>query len=752
MKKIFRESEETYRVLVEGLPMMVWLGRSDGFIEFFSPHALQYLGFPAQEVCGWGWRKLIHPDDAPQAQAAWEQAVQSGTPYQAEYRMQRKGGLFHWVETSARPLPGAASQGEKWAGSFVDIQAQKGTPAGPVFGFDLVAAEESVQEENERLEFSSQVPEIGFWNYDLVTGVLYFSSRYKRQLGYGEEEFANDFHEFEIHLHPEDRQRVLQSWQQFIAGQKPSYQAEYRLLHKDGDYRWMCARAEVVRDDRGHRSQIVGCQLDLTERNRAEEDRGRLAAIVESSDDAIVGKNLSGIVTSWNKGAERLFGYTAEEMIGQPVARLIPASRLGEEPDILARVRRGERVDHFETVRQRKDGSLVDISLSTSPIRDLKNRIVGASKIARDVGVRKRAQAAVEQANERLREHTMVLELAPILVREMDNHITRWTRGAERLYGFSKEEALGRISHELFQTKFPDSLEHFEEILRRTGHWEGELVHRKRNGEQLVVASQQIIYHDLGGRPLRILEANADITERQRAEEELSRSQEQLHALAERLLRAREEEATRIARELHDQFGRCLTTIKMDVRSIERDLANQITPEVAQALREKAQTIGRAVDETVQTVRAIATQLRPGLLDDLGLAAAIEWQAADFQKRSGILCAATLPEEDAPVSRDQATALFRIFQEILTNVARHAQASKVWVHLGEEHHAIVLEVEDDGVGISPALLKERRSLGLLGMRERAAAFGGAVEINGVPGQGTTVIVRLPVLKNENPDR
>ena len=265
-----------------------------------------------------------------------------------------------------------------------------------------------------------------------------------------------------------------------------------------------------------------------------------------------------------------------------------------------------------------------------------------------------------------------------------------------------------------FRPHFQSPLEHFDEILRRTGRWEGALVHRKRDGERLVVASQQIIYHDLGGQPVRILEANADITERQRAEAELNQSQEQLRALADRLVRAREEEATRIARELHDQFGRYLTTIKMDVRSIERDLAGEMTSEVARVLREKAQTIGQTVDETVQTVRAIATQLRPGLLDDLGLAAAIEWQAEDFQKRSGIFCSLTLPGDDPPVSRDQATALFRIFQEILTNVARHAQAAKVWVHLGEEHDAIVLEVEDDGVGISQAQLTEHRSLGLLG--------------------------------------
>ena len=394
------------------------------------------------------------------------------------------------------------------------------------------------------------------------------------------------------------------------------------------------------------------------------------------------------------------------------------------------------------------------MSVSISPIRDASGRIVGASKIARDVRARKRAQAAIDQANERLREHAMVLELAPVLVRGMDNRIVLWTRGAEELYGFSKEEALGRISHELFQTTFPVSLEHFDEILRRTGHWEGALVHRKRNGERLVVASQQIIYHDLGGQPVRILEANADITERERAETELNQSREQLRALADRLLKAREEEATRIARELHDQFGRYLTMIKMDVRLIERDLTGELTSDVARVLREKAQTIGQTVDETVQTVREIATQLRPGLLDDLGLAAAIEWQAKDFQKRSGILCALTLPEDDPHLSRDQATAIFRIFQEILTNVARHARATKVWVHLGEEQDAIVLEVEDNGVGISPTQLAERRSLGLLGMRERVGPFGGAVEIVGSEGQGTTVTLQMPILKtdDENLDR
>jgi PAS domain S-box-containing protein len=740
------QSEEAFRALAEGLPVMVWSARSDGFIEYFNPHASAFMGLPEEELCAWGWRKLIHPDDAPWAQAAWDQAVRSGMPYKANHRIRRNDGLYYWVAARGQPVSTQDGQVQRWVGTFVEIQGQRPATEGPVLHVGMVAFQENLQEDNTGLELEIQTPDAGLFDCDLTTSAVHFSPGYKRQLGYQGEEFADDLRELEIRLHPEDRERVTESLLTYLADPRPFYRSQYRVRHKDGDYRWMVVRAELIRDANGLPCRVLGCQLDLTERNRAEEDRARLAAIVQSSDDAIVGKTLSGIISSWNEGARRLFGYTAEEMVGEPLSRLIPPDRLDEEPTILARLGRGERVEHFETVRRHKDGSLVDVSVSISPIRDASGRIVGASKIARDVGERKRAQAAIDQANERLREHAMVLELAPILVRDMDNRIVLWTCGAESLYGFSKEEALGRISHELFQTTFPEPLKHFDEILRRTGRWEGTLVHRKRDGERLVVASQQIIYRDAGGQPVRILEANADITERQRTETELNQSREQLRALADRLLRAREEEATRIARELHDQFGRYLTIIKMDVRSMERDLAGELTSDVAGILREKAQRIGQTVDETVQTVRAIATQLRPGILDDLGLAAAIEWQVNDFQKRSGIFCDLTLPGGDPDLSRDQATAIFRIFQEILTNVARHAQATKVWVHLEEEQDEIVLEVEDNGVGVSPAQLAERRSLGLLGMRERAAAFGGAVKIVGSKGQGTTVIVQMPILQ------
>src|SRR6516162_9318264 len=187
--------------------------------------------------------------------------------------------------------------------------------------------------------------------------------------------------------------------------------------------------------------------------------------------------------------------------------------------------------------------------------------------------------------------------------------------------------------------------------------------------------------------------------------------------------------------------------MKMDIDGIERGLTGGVVEESFRALIERAKRMNQTLDETVHTVRRISAELRPGVLDDLGLAAAIELQARDFEARSSVSCVIRVLEEDLRLSRDQSTALFRIFQESLTNVARHAQATKVWVNLSEKEDAVVLEVEDDGVGFSPERIAERRSLGLLGMRERVAAFGGEIEFAGVRGQGTAVVVRIPVFKN-----
>lgn len=236
----------------------------------------------------------------------------------------------------------------------------------------------------------------------------------------------------------------------------------------------------------------------------------------------------------------------------------------------------------------------------------------------------------------------------------------------------------------------------------------------------------------------RALREAGERVERKRAEEELRRSHEQLRALSVHLQHVREEERIRIAREVHDELGQSLTGLKLQLTW----LAGR-WPKEMKSHHEKIRAMGDRIDETIQIIRRIATELRPGLLDAAGLLAALEWQANEFQRQTGIECRVKSAVRKTIWDQELNTAFFRIFQETLTNIIRHAQATKVEVRLAELGDNFTLEVKDNGRGISETEIRNTRSLGLLGMRERAALLGGEVRLRGEPGRGTTVSVRIP---------
>lgn len=223
-------------------------------------------------------------------------------------------------------------------------------------------------------------------------------------------------------------------------------------------------------------------------------------------------------------------------------------------------------------------------------------------------------------------------------------------------------------------------------------------------------------------------------------------SREQLRNLSAHLQSAIEKERMNIAREIHDELGQALTALKMDLFWLENRF-----PKDQKLLLEKTKSMSRLVDETIKSVQRISTELRPGLLDDLGLAAAIEWQAEEFQKRTGIKCEVTLDPEDIILGQDISITIFRIFQETLTNVARHANATMVKVSLNEKAEKIVLEVRDNGKGITEKQISNPKSFGLIGIRERVHIIGGEFKIIGIQDEGTTVTVSIPLgRKGENP--
>lgn len=227
--------------------------------------------------------------------------------------------------------------------------------------------------------------------------------------------------------------------------------------------------------------------------------------------------------------------------------------------------------------------------------------------------------------------------------------------------------------------------------------------------------------------------------ERRTAQEQLLKSHEQLRALTAYLQFVREEERTRIAREVHDELGQMLTNLKIELAWLSARL-----PKHRRLLQEKARQMLGHVDALAHTVRQIVTELRPGILDDFGLVAALEWQAGEFQRRTGLRCTFVSDVTREKWDGDITTALFRIFQETLTNVLRHAQATRVDVHLWQDDEMLFLEVADNGRGITPEDVANTRSVGLLGMRERAALLGGDISFTGASGRGTTVLIRLPI--------
>jgi signal transduction histidine kinase len=261
-----------------------------------------------------------------------------------------------------------------------------------------------------------------------------------------------------------------------------------------------------------------------------------------------------------------------------------------------------------------------------------------------------------------------------------------------------------------------------------------DLEHRERVYSFFVVPIADAGYTNLYGR---------DITDRKRAEEEVHASREQMRALAGHLQAVREEERTLIAREIHDELGGALTGLKIDVSLLTRAVLKIENETVRTSLLAGMDSMIKFTDATIQTVRRIAMELRPGVLDDLGLVAALEWQLKDFEKRNGIRCEFFPPVEDISLDADLSTALFRIFQEALTNVARHAAATEVRVRLRADADSSTLEMEDNGKGIKKEKILSSKSLGLLGMRERAQIFGGRITVTGTPGRGTKVTVEIP---------
>ncbi|HZI22247.1 MAG TPA: PAS domain S-box protein, partial [Gemmatimonadales bacterium] len=506
--------------------------------------------------------------------------------------------------------------------------------------------------------------------------------------------------------------------------------AEYRAHHREGRLVWIRDEARVVRADTGEPLCLQGVMQDVTDRRRVEGQLadGQALARVGTWEWDVVADRLM-----WSDEHYRIFGLEPQSCpvtLGMILQYVVPGDRSAVQ-DYATDVRAGVLRNIIEYRIHRADGAERVLEARAKTDVDATGRPARMFGTVQDVTDRKRAEENFEA----------ILEFASVGFFRSTRHgrILLANPAFAAMLGY--ESPIQVYALDLARDVYLDPKQRerlVSEYEASSSPWTLELLWKKRDGSPFWVLLSAHAVHDDSGRTRYFDSFVQDVTARREAQQELARSRRQLREFAARQDAVREMERKVVAREIHDELGQSLTALRMDLARM-----RQLLPSDASNLATRTDVMTGVVDHLIDTVRRIATELRPPILDDLGLVAAIEWQAEEVAGRAGLRCALDLPA-DVRLDDARATAVFRICQEALTNVARHARASTLRVALLAQPTQLVLQVTDDGRGITDAELADPGAIGLTGMRERAIAVGGTLDVFPVSPSGTCVTLRLPL--------
>ncbi len=622
--------------------------------------------------------------------------------------------------------------------------------------------EQALRESEELFRSTFELAPIGVAHLDPQGNFIRVNRKLAEILGYTSEELLQL--NYQHVTHPADLAAETQEISRLLHGKSQEESTERRFIGKNGGSVWVMRTASAVTDTNTRLKHIIFIVEDITERKKAELDRFRLAAIVESSDDGIISKNLDGVINSWNVGAERIFGYTAQEAVGHHITLIIPPELHPEETGILKRLRAGERIEHFETTRVTKSGRRVQVSLTISPMRDSRGRIIGASKIARDITERKRVETALQESEQRLR-GAFTQSYAYMLLLSLDGTILEVNQAALDAAGKTRQQVIGtklwdpwwgNLPHELAKLKKHITLAAQGEAVRE------ECQYQMHDGTlRFALRTINPVKNDQG-KVVLLVASGLDITEQKELREslenrvrartadlerknvEIQMQSDVVRELSARLLQSQDEERRRIARELHDSAGQILTALQINLVSTEPYYPS-LPEDVSRSIKESLELVNQLSRE----VRTLSYLLHPPLLDESGLPSAIEWYVEGFATRSGIGTQLEISRELGRLPRDMETTIFRIVQECLTNIHRHSGSPSAYICVERDSREVRVEVRDRGRGINPrkgSPSKTRPGVGLRGMQERVHQFGGVLTIQS-DSSGTTVTASLPLPEN-----
>lgn len=492
-------------------------------------------------------------------------------------------------------------------------------------------------------------------------------------------------------------------------------------------------------------------EKEIESRKEAQEELFRskeyFQSLIENAQDIITVMDHSGIIRFMSPAIERILGYGHGELIGRDAFQYVHENDVQEVKKLFEEV--VSTPDHTATAEFRfmhKCNGWVFLESIAKNVEDSHDGPIVVVN-SRDVTERK-------HAIQKLEDHKIQLSKAQKIAKVgswewyPETGEVNWSDEMARIYGFDPDE-FDRDYQTFSDHQHPEDRQRMEKKIKQTLEEKGSFVveHRiiRPDGEQRILQGRGEVVTDENGEVVKMIGTGQDITEQKETEQKLRDYSEQLRNLSEKIERAREDERIRIARQVHDELGQMLTVLKMDVSMMRGELQKHVSKDILDYFNSQAAKVLDRINVIIKSVQRITTELRPEVLDDLGLKEAIDWQAGEFEKTFDIKTDYTSYVDDTDFLNDEkSTTLFRIFQETLTNVARHAEASQVDIVLKKENEILYLIISDDGVGITEDQKTASSSLGIIGMRERTQYLGGDMKIEGEQGEGTTVILQLPV--------
>lgn len=727
-------------ILIQESPVFFTAISSDGKTIMMNDTMLKKLGYTKEEVIGKAYVETFIPQREHQyVKGILSRLVGHGQSTKKENRILAKDGTEYLIEWQGRSVLKHNGELDFICAYGTDITERK-------------KAEEAVRESEEKYRsFVQNLQGIAFRS-TMDNMPVFLHGMVQEITGYSEQDFLCAEPKWEQLIHPEDYSRIQEM--SLPLKRIPHYSTEltYRIMGRDGKVRWLHEYVRNICNAAGQPEYLQGMVYDITKDREAKEnlrksdERYRLLA--ENVQDVIWVVDRDFRYTYISPSILRFRGYTVEEAMALPLESIFTPESYKKLLDLKNRKLSLDKqggIDPKSSITVEleqccKNGSTIWTEVTASYLMGDNGRPEGFVGITRNITERKKYEETLKESEGRYRTIFENTGTATAIVDE-DVTISLANSQFEKLSGYPRASIENKKCLTDFVRK-EDSERILEyHNLRRTDpvlaprNYEFRFMNKDGNTKDVFVTANII-----PGTTKSVISL-LDITEMKKTEQRLMHSQEQLRNLHKHAQDVREGERTRIAREIHDELGQVLTALKMDLAFLSKKIPEDLEP-----LHTKANHMLKFIDMTIQSVKRITMDLRPGLLDHLGLVPAIEWQADEFQTRTGITCCVHVEPEDIQLDEDESTTVFRIFQETLTNVARHADATRVDTFLRENDGTLEMIVKDNGKGITKKQIEDSKSFGLMGIKERAYFCGGQVSFLGEKDRGTTVIVSIPVVE------